>query len=75
MAMSSQPLDINSLSPEEQLRLLQELWDSLSRNPERIPITDAQREELDRRMAQAETDGGGGIPWDQVLLRIRERRR
>ena len=72
--MSSQPLDINALSPEEQLRLLQELWDSLSRNRERIPITDAQREELDRRMPQAETDDGGGIPWDQVLLRIRERR-
>jgi putative addiction module component (TIGR02574 family) len=73
--MSSQPLDISALSPEEQLRLIQKLWDSLSCNPERIPITDAQREELDRRIAQAETDGGGGIPWDQVLLRIRERRR
>lgn len=75
MVMSSQPLDISALSPEERLRLIHELWDSLSRNPEHIPITDALREELDRRIAQAEIDGGGGIPWDQVLLRVRERRR
>ena len=65
---------VTPVHTRRELRLIQELWDSLSRNPERIPITDAQREKLDRRMAQAEIDGGGGIPWDQVLLRIRERR-
>ncbi len=73
--MSSQPLDISGLSPEEQLRLIEQLWESLSRNPERLPLTEAQRQELDRRIAEAEADGGTGIPWDEVQRRIRERRR
>jgi putative addiction module component (TIGR02574 family) len=72
--MSSQPVDINGLSPEEQLRLIERLWESLSRNPERIPMTEAQRAELDRRIAEADADGGAGMPWDEVQRRIRERR-
>ena len=43
--------NIDELSPEEQLELLERLWDRLSRQPERIPITDAQKQELERRLA------------------------
>ena len=43
-------IDITNLSAEERLRLLEELWDSLSATPEAIPLTNAQREELDRRL-------------------------
>jgi len=72
--MSSRPLDISGLSPEEQLRLIEQLWDNLSKNPDDIPITQAQREELDRRIAEADADGGSGIPWDEVQRRVRDRR-
>jgi putative addiction module component (TIGR02574 family) len=41
-------IDIAKLSPEERLELLEQLWDSLS--PEAVPMTDAQEEELDRRL-------------------------
>jgi len=57
-------IDIAKLSPEERLELLERLWDSLS--PEAIPMTDAQKEELDR-------EGPVGIPWNEVLDRIRNR--
>jgi len=43
-------IDIANLSAEERLRLLEELWESLSATPEAIPLTNAQREELDRRL-------------------------
>jgi len=42
-------IDIAKLSPEERLALLEQLWDSLS--PEAIPMTDAQKAELDREGA------------------------
>ncbi len=65
--------DIANLSIEERLRLLDELWESLSRTPEAIPLTKAQREELDRRLDDLERDGAVGIPWEEVLRRIRSR--
>jgi putative addiction module component (TIGR02574 family) len=43
-------IDIATLSQEERLRLLEQLWDSLSAAPETIPLTDGQLEELDRRL-------------------------
>ncbi|HTS67779.1 MAG TPA: addiction module protein [Terriglobia bacterium] len=48
---------------EERLRLLDELWESLSRTPEAIPMTSAQRAELDRRLDELDRDGPIGIPW------------
>ena len=64
-------IDISSLSPEERLRLLEQLWESLSATPEAIPLTNAQREELDRRLNELDRDGPVGIPWEEVLRRIR----
>jgi putative addiction module component (TIGR02574 family) len=64
-------IDIANLSAEERLRLLEELWDSLSATPEAIPLTNAQPEELDRRLDDLDRDGPAGIPWEEVLRRIR----
>ena len=71
--MSKPALNINDLSPEERLRLIEELWDSLDETLEAIPLTKAQREELDPRLDDLERSGSDGIPWDQVLQQIRSR--
>ena len=49
--MAKPEIDINKLTPEERLDLIEELWDSLRGDPEKIPLTDAQAKELDRRVA------------------------
>ena len=64
-------IDIATLSQEERLRLLEQLWDSLSATPEAIPLTDAQREELDRRLDEVDREGPTGIPAEDVLNRLR----
>ena len=66
-------IDIARLSFDERLRLLDELWESLSRTPEAVPLTEAQREELDRRLDELDREGPVGIPWEEVLRRIRGR--
>jgi putative addiction module component (TIGR02574 family) len=68
-------LDITALTPEERLSLLEQLWDSLSTEPEAVPLTQAQRTELDRRLDDLDLEGPVGIPWDEVLSRIRSRSR
>ena len=70
--MARTEIDINKLSPEERLDLIEELWDSLSTDPEKIPLTDAQAKELDRRAAEMDQDDSLGIPWETVLAQIRE---
>jgi len=66
--MSEPAIDIGRLSPEQRLRLLEQLWDSLSDDD--VPLTPAQREELDRRLDDLEREGPRGIPWDEVLDRL-----
>ena len=69
--MSKRALDIASLTLDERLSLLEELWDSLAAVPEALPLTPAQRVELDRRLDDLDAEGPVGIPWDEVLSRIR----
>lgn len=66
-------IDIEALSREEQLQLLEKLWDSLSSRAESIPLTSAQREELDRRLDDLEREGPTGLPAEAVLDRLRHR--
>ena len=73
--MSKRDLDIAALTPEDRLSLLEDLWDSLAAVPEVLPLTPAQRVELDRRLDDLDAEGLVGIPWDEVLSRIRNRGR
>ncbi len=49
----------------------------ISKNPFQesgaLPLTDVQREELDRRMDEVDRDGPSGIPWEEVLRRLRSK--
>jgi putative addiction module component (TIGR02574 family) len=52
--MGHPAIDIDTLSPEERLDLLEKLWDSLE--PSQIPVTEAQKRELDRRLDALDRD-------------------
>jgi putative addiction module component (TIGR02574 family) len=71
--MSEPAFNIEALSPEERLRLLDRIWESLRAQPDQLPLTAAQREELDRRLDEMDRGDTEGIPWNEVLARIRNR--
>ena len=62
-------IDITTLSRDEQLQLHENLWDSLSSTPKAVPLTDAQREELDRRLDELDREGPVGIPVEEEIGR------
>ena len=66
-------IDISTLTVEQRLELLDEIWESLYETPQAIPLTEAQRQELDRRLDEVDRDGPDGIPWDEVLRRLRSK--
>ncbi|WP_437637285.1 addiction module protein [Sorangium sp. So ce854] len=73
--MGKAALDITRLSRDEQLDLLDELWASLGRDPDALPLGDVQRVELDRRLDELEAEGPVGLTWDEVVAQARARSR
>lgn len=70
--MSEGAVDISRLSRDEQLELLDRLWEILGHDPEALPLTEAQRRELDHRLDDLESEGPGvGIAWDELVARLR----
>jgi putative addiction module component (TIGR02574 family) len=61
------------LTPAERIQLAQDLWDSLPEDPDLLPLTEAERAELDRRLAEHQRDPSTSIPWHEVRSRLRER--
>jgi putative addiction module component (TIGR02574 family) len=67
--------ELFKLSAAERLELVEELWESLSDDDEALALSDEQREDLERRLAEADADPTGGSPWEEVRERIRSRPR
>ena len=63
-------LGIDRLSPTERLQLIGEIIDSLDDDGEPPPLAEAQRQELDGRLAILEANPAGVSPWEQVEARI-----
>jgi putative addiction module component (TIGR02574 family) len=66
MPATMKELGVDRLSAEERLALMHEIWDSLANEPGRTFLTEAQRRELDKRLAENETDPDNVIPWERV---------
>jgi putative addiction module component (TIGR02574 family) len=74
--MGHPAVNLDDLSPEEQLELLGELWDRLSQRPANVPLSAEEREELDRRLdALEEEDIRAGRPLGRLWSEVRERLR
>lgn len=69
MAPTMQDLGIDRLSAEHRLRLIGEIWESLSIHE--TPIPESHREELDDRLADADAHPGTSIPWEVARARLR----
>jgi putative addiction module component (TIGR02574 family) len=67
--MSDLRSQINSLSPAEKAELLDTVWESLEADA--LSLTDAQRAELDFRIARHDQNPSDVIPWQQVRAGIR----
>jgi putative addiction module component (TIGR02574 family) len=65
---------ILALPVEDRVRLVEAIWDSISALPEALPLTDWQKEELDRRLAELEADPETGSSLEEVFARIRRAR-
>ncbi len=73
MAVDLKSLGIDQLDVDERLALIEALWDSISADESAIPLTDAQRAELDRRLADHEANPNDVVSWDEVRASLNQR--
>jgi putative addiction module component (TIGR02574 family) len=64
--------DLLKLSISERIQLVADLWDSIATVPEAVSLTEAQKEELDRRLDAYHKNPDAGSPWESVKERIRK---
>ncbi len=71
--------ELFKLTAAERLELVEELWESIAAEAERdadvLPLTDAQKEELDRRIVAHRADPSRVVPWQEVRKELRRERK
>ena len=76
MSPTLEALGIDQLSVADRLKLIEAIWDSIAADVEQSPLTDAERQEVDRRWALHRANPHAAVPWEQVeaeaLARLRE---
>lgn len=66
MNASVKSLGIDRLPIDERLTLVEEIWDSIAADSGAVPLTEAQRTELEKRIAEDEAHPHDVTPWEQV---------
>lgn len=61
-------IDLQNLSLEQKVSLVEDRWDSIAAEQQALPLSDAQRAELDRRLQEYEQDGDPGRPGKRDSL-------
>ena len=64
---------IRRLSVGDRIRLIGDIWETIHADSEPPPLTEAQRAELRRRIAEHKRDPSRAIPADLVFAELRKR--
>ena len=70
--MSTELSDILQMSVAERIQLVEDIWDSIAASPESLPVTDAQKQELDRRLQAHTQTPDEVISWDELKEKVRK---
>ncbi len=54
------------LSISDRILLVEEIWDTIAEENQAFELTDAQKQELDRRLESARSNPGQGRTWDEI---------
>jgi putative addiction module component (TIGR02574 family) len=66
MSPTVQSLGIDRLTREQRITLVQEIWATIAAEPYQPLLTETQRRELERRVAEDDAYPDDGVPWEQV---------
>jgi putative addiction module component (TIGR02574 family) len=73
MSPTLKSLGIDQLSVAQRILLVEEIWDSIVVDDADFPLTEAQTQDLQRRIAAYEADPKAGSSWEEVKTRLKEK--
>lgn len=71
MSTTLKSLGIDQLSVAQRILLVEEIWDSIGPDAEQMPLTEAQKQDLQRRLSAYEENPKAGSSWEEVKARLR----
>jgi putative addiction module component (TIGR02574 family) len=75
MSQAMKDLGIDQLSVADRIALAQAIWDSVAAEVERTPLTESERSELERRLADSLARPEAVNSWEEVKARALARAR
>jgi putative addiction module component (TIGR02574 family) len=63
----------NALSVDDRIRLMDAIWDGIDTNGPIPELTEAQKQELDRRLAEDDASPEDVIAWEDINAEIKAR--
>ncbi len=63
-------MNLQELTNSEKILLAEDLWDSVASNEQLFPITEEQKNILDKRLAKYSLEQDSGDSWQNVRNRI-----
>lgn len=64
----------DQMTKAERILYVQDLWDRIAADPDPVPLSAAQLEEVRRRLADHEAHPEASIPWETAREQVRIRR-
>jgi putative addiction module component (TIGR02574 family) len=62
------------MTTAQRILYVQELWDRIAAEADAVPLSEAQRVELRRRLADHEAHPEASVPWEAAREQVRQRR-
>ena len=73
MTPNMKSLGIDQLPRDVRVALVQEIWDNIAAEMSAVPLSEQQRLELERRLAEDDANPDDCIPWEEVKTKAIER--
>jgi putative addiction module component (TIGR02574 family) len=73
IAPTLQSLGIDRLPREQRIALALDIWDTIAAEANQPLVTDAQRRELEKRIAEDDANPDAVVPWEQVKAQAQAR--
>jgi len=64
---------VRGMNMHDRLKLVQAIWDEIAADQAALELTEAQKCELDRRIADDDANPNEGIPWEVIREEARAR--
>lgn len=70
MAKPALKAEFDRMPADEQIRLVQDLWDTIAERPASVPVPDWHYEELERRVADHQRDPTDVVTLDELKAKL-----